>query len=120
MMTEKEITCIVCPNSCRLTVRETENGIEVEGYGCKRGLEHGRREFTDPVRMLTTTVRLENSKVNRLAVISESEIPKKKLRECLDVLYGITVKAPVKCGDVIVENICDTGVNIVASRTLNN
>lgn len=119
-MAEKEFTCIVCPKSCKLTVRDTEDGIQVEGYTCKRGLEHGKREFTNPVRMLTSTVKLENSRVHRLAVISESEIPKNKIDECLKELYKVTVTAPVKCGDVILENICDTGVNIVASRTLNN
>ena len=119
-MKEKHFTCIVCPKSCKLTVRETENGIEVEGYTCKRGLEHGKREYTDPVRMLTTTVKTQNSRVHRLAVISESEIQKNKIDQCLEELYKVTVTAPVKAGDVIAENICGTGVNIVASRTLMN
>jgi len=28
----------------------------------------------------------------------------------------VEVEAPIKCGDVIIENILGTGVNIIASR----
>ncbi|MBS1483892.1 MAG: DUF1667 domain-containing protein, partial [Clostridium sp.] len=31
-------------------------------------------------------------------------------------LNGVTVKAPVHIGDVIVANVADTGVDIVATR----
>jgi CxxC motif-containing protein len=117
-MTEKEVVCIVCPSSCRLTVREENGTITVEGNGCKRGIEHGISEFTNPMRMLTSTVVVNGGSLPRLPVISTGEVPKAKLTECLTLLYGVAVSAPVTCGDVIVKDICGTGVDVVASRSM--
>lgn len=117
-MSGKEIVCTVCPASCRLTVREENGAIVVEGYGCRRGLEHGINEYAHPMRVLTTTVAIHGGALPRLPVISRGEIPKAKLRECLAALYRVRVDAPVKCDDVIVENICGTGADIVASRSM--
>ncbi len=117
-MLKKEMICIVCPNSCRLSVWEEEGRIRVEGASCARGMAHGRNEFTHPVRMLTSTVRLEGARHRRLAVISSQEIPKEKIREALAALEGVTVSAPVRKGDIIVRNISGSGADIVASRTI--
>ena len=35
----------------------------------------------------------------------------KKLKE-------VRIKAPVKYEDIIIENVCDTGANIIASRSM--
>lgn len=117
-MIEKQIVCIVCPSSCRLKVREEDGKISVEGNGCKRGAQHGISEYSSPMRMLTSTVVAVNGTLPRLPIISLGEVPKPKLKECLEQLYGITVSAPVVCGDVIVKNICGTGVDVVASRSM--
>jgi CxxC motif-containing protein len=117
-MTEKQIICTVCPSSCRLTVRELDGTITVEGNGCSRGLEHGISEYTNPMRMLTTTVTILDGTLPRLPVISTGEVSKAKLWACLEQLYSITVKAPVSCGDLIIKDICSTGIDVVASRTL--
>jgi CxxC motif-containing protein len=114
----KDFICIVCPNSCRLSVTEEGGTITVQGHECPRGREHGIREYSEPVRMLTTTIVVQEGTLQRLPVISTAEIPKAKLGECLEVLYKTEVSAPIKCGDVIVENICDTGTDVVASRSL--
>lgn len=118
MSQKKEFVCIVCPNSCRLSVEEKNGEITVEGAGCKRGVEHGKNEYTNPKRMLTTTVAIQHGIHPRLAVISEKEIPKDKMKECLEELYGLELTAPVKYREVVVENIAGTGINIVASRTM--
>jgi CxxC motif-containing protein len=69
--------------------------------------------------MLTTTVLVSNGTLPRLPVISTGEIPKAKITGCLALLYTTKTAAPVQCGDVIVKNICDTGVDIIASRSMN-
>ena len=115
----KEFICIVCPSSCRLTVYEEGGEIKVNGNECRRGEEHGKEEYREPLRMLTTTIAVREGRLPRLPVVSSREIPKAKLRECLDLLYGMEVTAPVRCADVIVKNICDTGVDVIASRSLN-
>lgn len=115
---KKEFICIVCPQSCRLQVEDNDGEIKVTGYSCKRGIEYGKNEFTVPQRMLTTTVAIEKGTHRRLSVISEKELPKEKLTGCIENLYSLKLTAPVKMGDVIVENICNTGVNIIASRSM--
>lgn len=115
----KEFVCIVCPNSCRLTVSENNGEITVKGNTCKRGLEHGISEYKNPMRMITSTVAVSNGTLPRLSVISTGEVPKTNLNECLEKIYSVSVKAPIKCGDVIISNINDTGVDIVASRSMN-
>lgn len=115
----KEFVCIVCPNSCRLTVSEKDGEITVQGNDCKRGLAHGISEYTNPMRMFTSTVTICGGTLPRLSVISTGEVPKTKLNDCLDKIYSISVNAPVKCGDIIISNINDTGVDIIASRSMN-
>jgi CxxC motif-containing protein len=120
---KKEYVCIVCPNSCRLSVEEVKesnesNKIVVTGYGCQRGIVYGRDEHTNPKRMLTTTVVIEGGTLPRLPVIGAGEIPKAKLRECLAELMELSVAAPVKCGDVVARNVGATGVDVLAARSM--
>ena len=71
-----------------------------------------------PVRILTSTVKLEGADQPLLPVRSEKPVPKELLADCMKVLKAVDVKAPVKRYDVIVENICGCGVNIVASDSV--
>jgi CxxC motif-containing protein len=97
---------------------EGEDELSVSGNLCKRGEEYALREYRDPHRMLTSTVKIEGGTQRRLPVISDSEIPKRCMKECLDTLYSMKVKAPVYCGEVVVTDINGLGVNIVASRSI--
>ena len=115
----KEFICIVCPSSCRLSVSEEDGAIKVKGNECRQGEEHGKEEYREPLRMLSTTLAVANGNLPRLPVISSREIPKAKLYEALSLLYKIQVAAPMRCGDIIVKNICDTGADVIASRSLN-
>lgn len=114
-MKEQTLTCIVCPSGCRIRVEE--NG-GISGYQCKRGLEHARNEVSNPMRMLTSTVAVTGADFNLLPVISSAEVPKKMLRLCLQAVYGLRVQAPIRAGSVIVRDICGTGVDILAARTV--
>ncbi len=118
-MIEKNYTCIVCPISCDLTLRDEGGALTVTGNACKRGEVYAKSEYTDPKRMITTTVRIAEADLSRLPVISTAPVPKGVLSECLKLLYETEVKAPVKAGDAILQNILDTGVDMIAARTLN-
>ena len=118
-MMEKELICVNCPMSCRLTV-QMEDGkvVSVTGNSCPRGKAYAESECTCPSRILTTTVRIFGGIHRVIPVISEREIPLAKMMDAMDALRSVQVQAPVKVGDVILENILDTGVNIVASRSM--
>ena len=112
------ITCIVCPMGCPLQVTKLENGYKVEGNTCKRGEKYGVEELTNPKRVITTTVKLNGSYLNLLPVKTADSIPKGMMFEIMEELDKITVTAPINVGDVIVENILGTGVNIVSAKAV--
>lgn len=113
---KKEIICTVCPMGCHINVEGTKDSVDsIEGYTCKRGEEYGRQEFLHPVRILTTTVKVEGKEEHLLPVRSEHPVPKELLMDCMEVIRKQTVKAPVARYDVIVPDICGCGVNIVAT-----
>ncbi|MFH1836119.1 MAG: hypothetical protein ABH851_08025 [Methanobacteriota archaeon] len=51
-----EVTCIVCPNGCRITQKNHDREISYIGKGCEKGLYYEREEIANPKRILTTTV----------------------------------------------------------------
>lgn len=115
-MKRKELICIGCPMGCPIVV-EMEEGkvLSVTGNTCPRGESYARKEVTNPTRIVTTTVRVDGGKVPMINVKTEQDIPKDKIFECIAALRGVTIKAPVHIGDIILENVADTGVNIVAA-----
>lgn len=116
---KKEIICTVCPRGCHIQVEgEGENILSVTEYGCKRGLEYASAEFAHPVRILTTTVKMAGVEGELLPVRSNQPLPKEKLFDCMEVIRAAQVKLPIVRYDVIISDICGTGVDIVATKTV--
>lgn len=116
--TQRELTCICCPVGCALTVTiEGDNSVTVTGNRCPRGAAYGEKEVTNPTRIVTSTVRVEGYPDTVVSVKTASDIPKGRIDDCMKALADVTVAAPIHVGDVIVENVADTGVNIVATRS---
>lgn len=115
----KQLTCICCPMGCPLEVK-TENGqiISVSGNTCKRGDEYARKEITAPARTVTTTVKVKNGSINAVSVKTETDIPKEKIFDCICALKQVTLNAPVHIGDVVLENVAGTNVNIIATKNV--
>lgn len=118
-METRNIVCTVCPVGCSLKVTIDDGKVTgVTGNSCKRGAEYGKSECTNPTRVLTTTVRVSDGNITMLPVKSEKAIPKGLLLDCMKVINQCNLKAPVKIGDIVVENILSTGVNIIAARNV--
>lgn len=111
------IICITCPKGCHLSVDE-ENGYAVTGNSCPRGAEYGKNELLHPVRVVTSTVRIDGAILPRLPVKTDRPLPKEKMFDCMALIDSITVQSPVKVGQVLAANILGTDVNIVAEKTL--
>jgi len=110
-----ELTCIICPMGCGICV-ETENKeiISITGNTCKRGEEYARSEFINPVRVITTTVRTHSGKI--IPVKTDKAVPKKCILECMKKINKIRPNNnSFKIGDVLLENILDTGVNVIVT-----
>jgi CxxC motif-containing protein len=119
-MEPQKLTCIVCPRGCQLTVSKISDEFNVEGNRCKRGIDYGIKEVVNPVRKITSTVKVKNAMYSRLPVISDQEISKGLMFEVMKELNKVELTAPVNYGDIVIENVLNTGVNIVASRSLSN
>lgn len=119
MLEKKYLTCIVCPTGCTLEIL-IENGEaeNVSGYSCKKGLDYGWAESTNPTRTLTTTVRVEGGKVPVVPVKSDRPVPKNLVLECMKVINSVHLTAPVSIGDVVIKNILGTGVNIITTKSV--
>ena len=118
-MEEKKLTCICCPMGCQLQVTIRDGQVEkVEGNTCKRGAIYGKKEVTDPTRIVTTTVHVSGGVENMVSVKTQSDIPKDKIFDCIHSLKNITVSAPVHIGDVILKDVAHTGVAIIATKNV--
>lgn len=115
-MTEtKNLICIGCPMGCALTVTMQDGAVTgVEGNTCKRGDDYARREVIAPTRVFSTTLPVQNGSRPTVPVKTAGEVPKAMVLECARALHGIILKAPLSAGDVVVSNLLNTGVNIVA------
>ncbi len=116
---KKEMICIGCPMGCYLTVDYAGKTIrDVTGNRCKVGLEYAEKEISNPERTLTTTVKVRNGHLPLVSVRTNKPIPKNRIFDAMDLLAKIEVEAPVKIGEPIVQNIFDTGVNVVATKNI--
>ena len=117
---KKEMICIVCPIGCRISAEYEQNdltNLTLSGNQCKRGKTYVLEELTHPTRAVSSTVVLEGSDAVRLPVKTDGAIPKQLMFDCMDQINRVRVQAPVRMGDVIIENVLGTGVNIVATRS---
>ena len=120
-MEERVLTCINCPMGCQVTVTmEDGQVLKVEGNTCPRGDSYARKEVTNPTRIVTSSAYVEGAEsgAKTVSLKTASDIPKGKIFDVLEELKGLTVKAPVRIGDVLLENAAGTGVNIIATRNV--
>ena len=106
-----QLTCILCPRGCSLTITEE---LSVSGNVCPRGEKYAIEESTNPMRTVTATVRVANRKDTMLSVKTETPIPKGNMMDVMAHLRSMTVIAPIAIGEVIVADIL--GTKIIATQ----
>ena len=110
--------CIRCPKGCELTVIKDDKEIKVEGNECKIGIEYAIEEFKNPRRIVSSTIKITNARYPRLPVRTKDTVPKDKIKKVIESIKDKTVNAPVKKDDIIMKNVADTGVDIIAERSM--
>ena len=115
MAKERILTCIVCPRGCQLKITLSDEGrVEaVEGNFCRRGVTYAKDECTNPKRTVTSTVKCQSGGV--VPVKTSSTIPKELIFEVMAEINRATAPDDVKIGEIIIENVCGTGVSVVAT-----
>jgi len=112
------ILCIRCPKGCELKVSNNKKDIKVEGNECRIGLEYAIEEIKNPVRIVASTISILNSNYPRLPVRTKDTIPKNKIKKVIETIRGVTIKAPIKQGQIIIKNIANTGSDLIAERDM--
>ena len=116
-METRELICIGCPMGCQLTVNmEDADNITVTGNTCPRGEAYGKKEVTNPTRIVTSSVKINDGTIARVSVKTENDIPRGKIFDIMKEIREVTVTAPIHIGDVIIKNVADTGVDVIATK----
>ena len=115
----KTITCINCPIGCRISVELSENGevLSVAGNTCPRGEKYAVQECTQPTRVITAVIPVQGSSMP-LSLKTNVPVPKTKIQDIMKIIGQVSVSPPVSIGDVIIQNILDTGADVVATRSV--
>ncbi|MBQ9153307.1 MAG: DUF1667 domain-containing protein [Solobacterium sp.] len=106
----KNLTCIICPNGCRLEIDENDH---VSGNLCPRGTDFALQELKNPQRSVSTTCRTVFPGIPVVPVRTEREVPKRIMKEIVREVSRIVIDQKMDIGDTVAENILDTGVNVI-------
>lgn len=114
-MSERDLICIMCPNGCHLHV---DKDLNVTGNKCPRGAAYAKQEVTHPTRVVTSTVRINSKELRVCPVKTKDPIPKEKIFDIMAAIDQVHLKTPVHIGDVIIHDVCGTGIDVVATREI--
>jgi CxxC motif-containing protein len=114
---EREFICIICPNSCRIKVEyEGTNIKKIKGDECPKGKDYVKNEITNPLRVFTGSVFVENGDFSLVSVKTSVPIPKKYLKKIGEITRQIKVEAPIEIGQIVASNLLGESIDLVATR----
>lgn len=116
---KRDIICIGCPLGCSLEVEVQDNRVvEAKGQTCKRGEDYAIKECTNPTRIVTSSVEVIGGYEEIVSVKTRGDIPKDRIFDIIRALKGVKLEAPVSIGDIVVENVLGTGVDIIVTKSV--
>jgi len=117
-MSEK-IVCIMCPFGCEIEAEVKEGElVEIEGHGCEDGKEYAEQELASPKRIVMSVVECKDGNFPTVSVKTSQPVDKKEIEDVMGALSDIEVQAPVKTGEIILKNVCNLGIDVVATRSV--
>ena len=115
-------TCILCPNSCEITVDYEDKTVRsTEGNKCSKGVEYVTQELTDPKRTVTTSVEVTGGDRPLASVRLTAPISRHLIFPLMEQLQKQHLSAPVEPGQVVLSKVFGTDADlIVTSRVKKN
>lgn len=113
---KRELTCIICPRGCTLSVEIEDEKVTVSGNACPKGEQYGIDECINPVRTVTSILRISNRNDTMVSVKTSTPVKKEDIFSVMKVIRETEVSAPVNIGDVLIKNVC--GADIVATKAI--
>ena len=107
---KRNLICIICPRGCALEADINGKDVSITGNACLKGKEYAVNECIRPVRTVTATVRVSNRENTMVSVKTQSPVPKDKMMDVMALLRKTQVNAPVRIGDVVLENVFGTSI----------
>ena len=116
----RTFTCIICPNGCEITVEYDPDmtDISIQGASCPRGKEYVRQELIEPRRTIASSVRLHGGELPLVSVRLDRPVPREIIPAVMNVLREQLLEAPVRSGDVVVEDILHSGSNVIVTKNV--
>lgn len=103
--------CIMCPVGCELTITQNGDNVNVSGNSCNRGVEYGKNEISNPMRIVTALI---NTELGVLPVKTTDLVPKNKINDVLSEIAKINI-SKAKAGDVVIKNVCNLNVDVIVT-----
>ena len=120
-MKQKDLTCVVCPSGCRITVTIDDDGeiVSVKGNSCPRGKKYAEAEVTNPVRTLTSCITLYTKTGKKmLPVRTDRPIPKSALMRAMELIHATEAASPIRSGEIIIKDFVEVGTNLIACKDM--
>ena len=115
----REFICIICPNGCRISIEyEGTNIKNIKGDECPKGKDYVKNEITNPLRVFTGSVLVENGDFSLVSVKTHVPILKKYLKKIGEITRRIKVEAPVEIGQVVAFNLLNENIDLIATRKI--
>lgn len=119
-MKKRELICIVCPNGCLLEAEiEDSSGLRVKkitGQLCEKGPAWAEQELINPMRTIAGNIAVNGGNFPLVSVKTDSAVPLGKIFDVVKEIREKRIKAPVRIGDRLIENVAGTSSNIIATR----
>ncbi len=116
---QKEFVCIICPNGCLIKVEyEGTNINNIKGDECPEGKDYVKNEITNPLRVFTGSVLVENGDFSLVSVKTHVPIPKKYIKKIGEITRRIKVDAPIEIGQVVAFNLLNENIDLIATRKI--
>ena len=113
---DKNLICIICPRGCSLKVQGEIGDLKVTGNACPKGEEYAINECTNPVRTVTSIMRVINREDTMVSVKTATPVKKEDIFSVMDAIRKTSVCAPVRIGDVLIRGIF--GTDIIATKNI--
>lgn len=110
-------TCIVCPAGCEIEVKtEGQEILEIAGAGCLRGRTYVENEIRNPMRTLTSIVRVIGGTAEITSIRLTKPIPRDRMEDVIRELRKVRIEAPVEPGQVIIQDILGLGSDVMVTK----
>lgn len=114
----KEMTCIVCPNGCRLQIDDSGSELLVSGNQCKRGAAFAATELTHPMRTICSTVNTCFAEIPVVPVRVSAEIPKERIFDVMCEINKVKLTERLGTGDPVIRDVLGLGVDVIVTSDI--